>query len=357
MPRSASALSAEQKVVRLCHSGMDRDSLRREVLRALRQVMPIDAAFLATADPETLLFTAAWPDEPLDTAVQLFLDNEFARNDVNKFAALATSSRPVASLDGATRRNRSASERYRDIMRPLGLGDELRAALVAGAQCWGYMCLHREDHQLGFTPAEAATLARLAPHIARALRTAMLLHSSAAADTSLRPGVVLLADNLSVVAMTPEAEHLLSLVESDGTSSLPMPTAVYSVAVALNAIERGTTPPSVLPSTRVQTTTGSWLNLHASRLNGSPDADRVAVVVEPVEARAAVPLLLSAHGLSPREAEVATLVLRGNPTRAIADELHISGHTVQDHLKAVFDKIGVRSRRDLVSRLLSPPGP
>lgn len=66
--------------------------------------------------------------------------------------------------------------------------------------------------------------------------------------------------------------------------------------------------------------------------------------------------MLAAYGLSRREAEVATLVLRGTSTREIADALHISGHTVQDHLKAVFDKIGVRSRRDLVGRLLGVAG-
>ena len=95
-------------------------------------------------------------------------------------------------------------------------------------------------------------------------------------------------------------------------SLLPLPIAVYSVAAALGAIERGVTAP-------------------------------------------AVPLLLSAHWLTQREAEVARLVLRGQSTRLISEELHISQHTVQDHLKAVFDKVGVRSRRDLVGRLLGPP--
>lgn len=62
-------------------------------------------------------------------------------------------------------------------------------------------------------------------------------------------------------------------------------------------------------------------------------------------------------GLSSREADVAKLVLRGTSTRAISSTLHISPHTVQDHLKAVFDKAGVHSRRELVGQLLHPQDP
>jgi DNA-binding CsgD family transcriptional regulator len=114
------------------------------------------------------------------------------------------------------------------------------------------------------------------------------------------------------------------------------------------------------PSARVRAVSGTWLDVHASRLarpdadrvGAAQDAERIAVVVEACAPRATVPILLAAHGLSRREAEVARQVLRGTSTRAIAASLHISPYTVQDHLKNVFDKLGVRSRRDLVGLLL-----
>lgn len=240
-------------------------------------------------------------------------------------------------------------------MSPLGLGDELRAALVAGSECWGYLCLHHADHPLGFSRSDAALIESVGPHMAHALRQAVLLHGPAATVGAGDPGVALLADDLSLIAVTPEAAELLSSVGESRSGGLPLPIGVYTVAAALRAIEQGTAPPSTVPTTRVRARTGQWLSLHASRLHGPPGEQRITVVVKTAEPRATVPLMLSAYGLSLREAEIAKLVLRGTSTTAISNSLHISAHTVQDHLKAVFDKVGVRSRRDLVGRLLRPP--
>jgi DNA-binding CsgD family transcriptional regulator len=121
---------------------------------------------------------------------------------------------------------------------------------------------------------------------------------------------------------------------------------VYSVAAALDSDR----PPSVC----VRASTGGWLHLHASRLRSTSD-NQIAVVLEPAQPRSTLGVLLAAYGLTTRELDVARLVLRGDSTRTIAGSLHISTHTVQDHLKAVFDKVGVRSRRDLVAHLLAGP--
>jgi len=80
-------------------------------------------------------------------------------------------------------------------------------------------------------------------------------------------------------------------------------------------------------------------------------AHRVAVIVEPAHPARIAPLLMSVYGLTEREQKVTRLVLQGNSTAEIADRLVVSAHTVQQHLKSVFGKTGVRSRRDLAGKV------
>ncbi|HLJ82414.1 MAG TPA: helix-turn-helix transcriptional regulator, partial [Ktedonobacterales bacterium] len=60
-----------------------------------------------------------------------------------------------------------------------------------------------------------------------------------------------------------------------------------------------------------------------------------------------------AYDLSMRESEVMQSVLRGLSTAEMAATFQISSNTVQDHLKAIFEKVGVRSRRELVGQLFA----
>jgi hypothetical protein len=65
MDGSRSAERIRQEIVRLCHAGLDSRTLRVESVRRLREIIPIDASFFATADPATLLFTGAVVDDVL----------------------------------------------------------------------------------------------------------------------------------------------------------------------------------------------------------------------------------------------------------------------------------------------------
>jgi DNA-binding CsgD family transcriptional regulator len=352
-----------------CYAGLDTSGLRQEVLRRLRQMMSVDAAFFATTDPMTLLFTSAVADEPLRAATPLFLDNEFGRADVNKFAQLAEAPDPVSSLDRATRGTRPHSARYREIMSPLGLGDELRAALLAKKSCWGVLCLHREDASHGFDPAELDLIRRISPHLAEGLRRAAafaLGHgggagrpaSAAALDGGIAgatgPGIVVLDSSLAVVSISPEAGQWLAEIDDPaGRQVRELPMAVYAAAAGLIRLETEPALPSSA-TVQLQSRAGHWLSLHATRLNG-PTGPQIGVVVAPAPAAQVSSVLLRAYGLTGAQSRVVALVIKGHSTRQIVQELHISANTVQEHLTGAFDKFGVRSRRELVAAVLSGP--
>lgn len=353
------AEQVRREIVRLCHAGLASRTLRLEILKRLRLVIPIDVSFFTTADPATLLFTGAVVDEMLERVTPQFIEHEFLRDDVNKFAWLARSATPVGGLMLATQGQLKESSRYREVLAPLALGDELRAALITDGACWGFLCLHREQSSPQFTPAEVAFIGRLTPHIAEGLRTALLLGDTMGdtlgSDTADEPGLLLLADDLSVVAITPVAERWLAeIAEMSRPTTLALPSAVAAVVARLQEIERNTEVyPALPPKARVKTASGKWLALHASRLSGPKAQSQIAVIFEVARPAEIASLIVQAYDLSKRESEIMQCVLRGDSTREMSGAYHISVNTVQDHLKSIFEKVGVRSRRELVGNLFT----
>src|SRR5205823_2918734 len=82
---------------------------------------------------------------------------------------------------------------------------------------------------------------------------------------------------------------------------------------------------------------------------------RVAVVLEPADRAELMPLLLALHGLTERERDVTELIVAGLSTDEIATRLHISRHTLRDHVKVIFAKVGVSSRPELTAALAPEP--
>jgi hypothetical protein len=128
MGQQAAVARREGDLIRRCYSGLRGTAFQDAVLRSVHALLPVDAIFFATADPTTLLFNGAVAEDPLAAATEQFINNEFGTDDVNKFQSLAITGRHVATLDSTTGGHRVDSGRYREIMAPLGLGDELRAA-------------------------------------------------------------------------------------------------------------------------------------------------------------------------------------------------------------------------------------
>jgi DNA-binding CsgD family transcriptional regulator len=155
--------------------------------------------------------------------------------------------------------------------------------------------------------------------------------------------------------MNPAADYWLAeLAEAERGEKHTLPHIVLSVVARLHALEQEmATADLAMPKVRLQTPSGQWLRLYASRLNPLEDHGQVAVLFEVAHPVEIAPLIMQAYQFTKREGDVTHLLLQGYATTEIAATLNVSANTVQDHLKAIFDKVNVRSRRELTGRIFA----
>jgi DNA-binding CsgD family transcriptional regulator len=341
------------EVVALClREGAGWDLLP-ELGRRLRRLVAYDASFWSGADPATSLARTPVFLENLDGVdCHSFWEREFLVEDVNPFRDLARSARPVASLRAATDARPARSARYRELLAPFGYADELRAVFRAGRCPWGMASFFRAGDD-PFDDEEVALVADLAPAIGEAFRRAAVRRPGQATGAAFGPGLMLFDPDGCLESLNEQATAWLDELRDasiDDEAAPWLPTEILVVVAHARAIaagrERGPA------RTRLQTPLGRWLTVEATPLLKPRDtAGRTALVLQPAAAWEIAPLIAEAHGLTPREQEVTRLIARGLTTAEVADELFLSIHTVRDHVKQIFQKIGISSRGELVARL------
>lgn len=332
-------------------SGLPWVSFATEATTVVRRAIPFDKSCWHTVDPGTVLITASLNQE-IACSGSWLAEHEYVLDDVNKFTYLASTGYRAGALSHATDGDLSRSARARDAA-AMGdpMGDELRGAFLAEGKYWGGADLIREPGAPWFNDEEVRFLASLSTSLAEGFRRAILAPGIHVEDaTSDAPGLVVLGPRGELVSISPQAERWIGeLVEEPAPSGPHEARAVQAVAARARHRAAGGGPD--LPArVRTQTRNGRWLLLYGTRLSGRLER-QVAVIIQPAAPHDVAPLVAAAYGLTEQERRVTRLCLRGLSTKQIAATLHISAYTVQDHLKSIFDKTGVRSRSELVGQV------
>jgi DNA-binding CsgD family transcriptional regulator len=232
----------------------------------------------------------------------------------------------------------------------MGGDQEMIAALRTGRAVWGAVGIYRAPGEPMFDPEEKAFLSAIGPDLAKGARTGLLVGEALDPQWPDSPGLIVLSEEGEVESATPGVERWLSDLPDGDLDAGRLPSAVHAVAGRALRTAEGHEDPGAVALARVLSRSGTWIVLHGASLVAS-GGRRAAVIVEPAHPARLTPLLMSAYGLTEREQEVTRLVLRGDSTAQIAERLVVSPHTVQEHLKKIFEKTSVRSRRDLVGKV------
>jgi DNA-binding CsgD family transcriptional regulator len=360
MMLSAAQHAAVRDIEAICAQEADSRMLRRRVASRLSRLLHWDAACFATIDPWTLLITDDYTfNIPVDVQAQA-AHNEYLVDDAHKLAELARSGTAVAILSQAPRDLQETSHRLRTILPAIGARWEVRVACLVDGQCWGGLALFRDGGAPDFSPAEAALLHAVSAPLAAGLRRTAHVPSAGAA-VNPGPGVLILDPRDKPLAASNTAHLWLDELAPFPRAGGELPFAVHQVAARVQAGLANPQQPDPTPRAswiqdayaRVRTRSGRWAVIHGSPLDsGLTPGGGTAVVIEAAPASDIAELLMLAYGLTRRERQVLQRVIAGSPSNVIADQLHITVNTVQDHLKSLFAKVGVRSRGQLVARVL-----
>lgn len=347
-PHAVTALLAEIAVAPDAHA------LFAEASARLRRIAPFDAAVWVATDPTNGLTTAPVRIENLhEGGCGMYWESELFSEHINLFRDLARAPVPVAGLRAVTGDRPSLSPLYRNFMCPRGFEDELRGVFRVDGLPWGQLSLFRERGRKPFRDSDIALVSRLSAPMAKRLRSFARPSFTAAEHRNAAPGMLLFAADGALVSINDEAMQLLVEMprgpSTTTASGLDLPLPVWILSTATRARLTGAS-----ARIRIRSRAGRWLVCHASCLRAADGTTgTTALVIDRATPSEVASLVVAAYELTPRELEVTELIAGGRSTGDIAVELCLSAHTVRDHVKAVFDKVGVTSRGELVAKLFT----
>lgn len=335
-------------VKRLCYRGLDSAPLREAVGERLSRHLSADAfAFLALEPASGLPVHAVhdWPAGMCEAAH----DRALLASPACDFGRRPSMRRRVHEVDklALAPRGKSGSDVYlAEVLRPFGFEREVQMSCSAGGRIWGNLHLTRRTGRGPFAASAIALLEALAPHVTAGLRSAAGRDSLAAAPGG-GVGMVLLGPRGGIELANDLALRFLGNTATSGRQSRWVAIQTLVGLLSRVAADADAAVPAL---DLVDGERGEVYRLRAERLRHADGRARDLVLIEPGRLSDGEKLSPSL-GLTVREGEVALGVVRGLSTKELAAALGLSPHTVQTHVRHIFGKLGVASRRQLASLL------
>lgn len=282
----------------------------------------------------------------------LELYEEMGRSIDPVLEAVMASGEPQVSSEVMPLESWLQSAFYRNVLSLYGLQSTMKAPILAGGRIIGALNFGDRDPEFFSSRDHRALTAALGAIVGLAV-TGLLQQDALRRQRDHLAAAVDLSDRAIVVSDTRTgwryvnagARRLLAHLDASKADEI-----VGSVlATARGVLAGGATDREVVPL-------GDELPELSIRAY-NPGKDRALVVAVIDEPGRNDVITVDVPALSPRERQIAAFVALGMHDQQIADQLVISVHTVKQHLKSIYRKLGVTSRVELARAVLMRRGP
>lgn len=337
---------------------------RKHMIQLLQNRIAFTAYCCTLVDPDTLCSIGAVTEHSVEVIHQQILKLEYDQADMHHYTDMLRNKVSVARLSDRLAGERSA--RYEEVLRPHGFSDELRCALIHQEKCYGFLTLFKNQDALQplFTDEELEQLKHVGPIMGEALQGYYLsvidtqdgfvdqAHDQGQGkgqEQGQEQGVMIVDHHLHIQSLNTKASLVLDTLrklESIRAPHLPKPLQV----MGLRLLAQQHPPAPILVPIPGQ----GYLAVQVSLLHSvQANARHIAFSFNEAAPKEMLAYLIKAYHLTAREQEVVREIMKGHATKEIAQCLAISYHTAQDHLKAIFQKVQVTNRNELVWKLLA----
>ena len=328
-------------------------------------------------------FMAESPDKPVSfmRIVQRGIDHGALHHyrryywQIDPFYRVFAARKPQGVLDVLTTedvvpfRELTRTEYYNDFLKPQSIHHQMTIHLRSDKQVLGVVALFRSRRARGFSSRDKTRALAAAPFLSGALKTALASERSRALESVLPAilrespweGLVVLDRFLNPVYVNERAERLLSALETpDGEpGTISLQKAVSGPCKKMLAAREHHAGPLEREDRMDLGSDGPGPGIRLRlRLADDPESGPLFLLfLEGEERVARLEGFLRDRGLTRREMEVVQVLARGARNAEIAEQLFISEYTVENHLKAIYRKLGVSNRTAAVHRLRQGPDP
>lgn len=322
---------------------------REQMILCLQKQISFDAYCCTVVNPITLTTVGAITEASLEAIHQDILISEYLRDDVHLYRDLVGNNIKSARLSDTF--SKQKSKRFTDILKPHQFSDEIRITLMDKGKCYGFLTLFKKGENRHFTDQEVLLLEVLSHIMGKALRSYFYIELEKCSETLYTgPGVIIIDQHLTLQLTNEAGKKYIDLLQeferSKNTECLPKP--FQAICSKLLTQKENSFSVFIPVADKMQlVASASFLQ------SGGSYKTMIAITINRASSKEMLEHLMETYALTAREQQVVTACLKGASTKEIATQFKISHYTVQDHLKVIFYKVGVRTRNELVWKLFA----